>query len=206
MANSETLKGADRPNPLLEMVRQLLFEDGQQFSEHALLKIAVARGLIPEEFGSCSKRLFQAHFVLFNALYHLQQELAAQALYLDIGLVQVSVRRFQPASGARELGSSRDEKLRRYYFDWSHFDQATVASVNEMLDDFWLRMGRQPVVEADRTRALDVMGLADPVSWSAVKQRYRRLAMQHHPDRGGDVDQLKQVNWAMTILEKSIQC
>lgn len=188
------------------MVRQLLYEDGQQFSEHALLKIAVARDLVPEDFGGCPKRLFQAHFALFNALYQLQQELAAQQLYLDIGLVQVSVRALQVGAGAGAVDTGRDHKLREYYLDWRHFDQATVAGVNELLKDFWRRMGQRPVAQAERARALDIMGLSEPLTWAAVKQRYRRLAMQYHPDRGGDAEQLQQVHWAMAVLERAVKC
>lgn len=206
MAYSEPEKNSRRSNPLLDMVRQLLFAAGQQYSEHALLKIAQARGLLPEAFSGCPKQLFQAHFALFNALYQLQGELAAQQLYLDIGLVQVEVHSMQGPACGSALDSGRDNKLREYYSDWSHFDSATVASVNELLDDFWRRVESRPVATADRARALRVMELAEPVSWSAVKKRYRRLAMQHHPDRGGDADALQEVHWAMSVLERALKC
>ncbi|MBU2885054.1 DnaJ domain-containing protein [Gilvimarinus agarilyticus] len=206
MATLLTQNCAHRPNPLLEMLRQLLFESGQQYTEHALLKIAVARGLVPENYGTCPKQLFQAHFALFNGLYRLQEELAGQRLFLDIGLMQVDVRPWQGPSDSTQLDGGREGKLRDYYFDWRHFDEATVASVNELLDDFWQNLGRQPVATAERSRALHIMGLAEPVSWSAIKQRYRRLAMQHHPDRGGDADQLQEVHWAMSVLERVHLC
>lgn len=38
----------------------------------------------------------------------------------------------------------------------------------------------------DRLRALRTLGLASEVDPSVVKQRYRALVRQHHPDRGGD--------------------
>lgn len=195
-----------RPNPLLEMARQLLFAEGQQYSEHALLKIAVARGLVPEDFGSSPKRLFQAHFALLNGLYRLQPELAEQQLYLEIGLAQVRVRPLQGRTDSKAVDCGRDCQLREYYLDWQHFDRATEAGVNELLKDFWQRLGRQPVAKADLARALEVMELTEPVTWAEVKRRYRRLAMRHHPDRGGDEAQLQQVHWAMAILERAVKC
>ncbi|NNG14653.1 MAG: DnaJ domain-containing protein, partial [Gammaproteobacteria bacterium] len=44
--------------------------------------------------------------------------------------------------------------------------------------------------------------LDDPVSDADIKQQYRRLAMQHHPDRGGDDATLQKINAAMNILTR----
>ena len=36
----------------------------------------------------------------------------------------------------------------------------------------------------------------------AVKRRYHALALEHHPDRGGDGDTLREINAAMAVLQK----
>ncbi|MDO3384121.1 DNA-J related domain-containing protein [Gilvimarinus algae] len=191
-------------NPILPVVRELLFEPGQCYSEHALIKILVARGLLPEDFAACPKQLFQAHFALFNALYQLRDELGQEGLALDIGLLEVRVYRVAEAVG-QAMGSGRESKLRAYYLDWQHFEQATDESVGQLLDDFWRTLGQRPVADSDRREALEVMALSEPVSYSELKQRYRRLAMESHPDRGGDTAKLQQINWAMSVLEQSVE-
>lgn len=42
-----------------------------------------------------------------------------------------------------------------------------------------------------------VLGLSGPgVSRDEIEQKHRRLAMEHHPDRGGDVDKMARINRA----------
>ena len=41
-------------------------------------------------------------------------------------------------------------------------------------------------------------------SLDTVKANYRKLAMLHHPDRGGDEELMKRINYVYDILSKSI--
>jgi curved DNA-binding protein CbpA len=36
---------------------------------------------------------------------------------------------------------------------------------------------------------------------ATIKRRYRRLAMRHHPDRGGDGVRLREINAALATLQ-----
>ena len=54
--------------------------------------------------------------------------------------------------------------------------------------------------EDERQAALTVLGLQDPVENTDIKMAYRRLAMAHHPDRGGDEETLKEINLAAKTL------
>jgi len=65
-----------------------------------------------------------------------------------------------------------------------------------MLDNFWIKVAGNE----HRGEALTVMKLSHPTSYPDIKQQYRRLAMQHHPDRGGDPSQFQRLEWAMGIL------
>ncbi|MHB1292692.1 MAG: DnaJ domain-containing protein, partial [Sulfuricella sp.] len=69
--------------------------------------------------------------------------------------------------------------------------------VLEMLDTFWLRFARL----GHRAEALAALGLADPVDYPEIRRRYRELAMEHHPDRGGELEKLQAINAAMELLE-----
>ncbi|GAO35480.1 hypothetical protein SCT_0867 [Sulfuricella sp. T08] len=46
-----------------------------------------------------------------------------------------------------------------------------------------------------------MLRLADPVDDPEIKRRYRELAMEHHPDRGGEMEKLQAINAAKGLLE-----
>lgn len=59
--------------------------------------------------------------------------------------------------------------------------------------------------------AIEVLGADDPLvlfglganaTWADVIKAYRRLAIEHHPDKGGDVATMKKINAAFEVLEK----
>jgi DnaJ-class molecular chaperone len=49
---------------------------------------------------------------------------------------------------------------------------------------------------------LSILDLTHRDSLSEAKQRYRQLAMQHHPDRGGNAALFQEVQWAFSILQR----
>ena len=51
-----------------------------------------------------------------------------------------------------------------------------------------------------REWALTQLGLEDPVDDDTIRTTYRRLAMKHHPDRGGDHDKVQIINEAARVL------
>ena len=48
--------------------------------------------------------------------------------------------------------------------------------------------------------ALEVLGLPPMVSLAEIKERYRQLSRRHHPDGGGDAQQMARINEAYEIL------
>lgn len=46
----------------------------------------------------------------------------------------------------------------------------------------------------------DVLGLTKDASEADIKKAYRKLAMKHHPDKGGDPEQFKKIQGAYDIL------
>ncbi|VAW90351.1 hypothetical protein MNBD_GAMMA17-448 [hydrothermal vent metagenome] len=140
--------------------------------------------------------LFCGHFRLFNALYRLRDKLwAAQSGQLEISPLRIILRDYDPLlNGAHQLGEV--DALRDYYLDSSHLEQTTAEELEQMLDKFWSRLNGSE----KRRQALAVLGLTDPIDAMAIKQHYRRLAMEHHPDRGGDTARLQLINAAMAVL------
>lgn len=59
--------------------------------------------------------------------------------------------------------------------------------------------------EMDPRTALQIFGLADfPKTESELKQLYKKLAMQNHPDRGGSLEKMKDINLANEVLKRNI--
>ncbi len=138
--------------------------------------------------------LFRAHFALFHALYRLRDRLwDERRAQLDISTlcIQLSAYRAQQS----DLPSRRDP-LRDYYLDARHLRNTSADDVEQLLGKFWRRFGA-----GDRREyALNALGLNDPVDDATIKQTWRRLAMQHHPDRGGSAQRLQEINAALTAL------
>jgi DnaJ-domain-containing protein 1 len=83
------------------------------------------------------------------------------------------------------------------YLDYAQVMQTTAQDVTKLLDQFW----KHYLNDDQKLNALSVLGLSEPVDFDQIKKQYRRLAMKHHPDRGGDADQLIAVYQAMQCLE-----
>lgn len=179
-------------NTLLELLGQ--FPDG--ISEYELFNRLSALNYSDyhERARRTSLGLFRAHFALFHALYGLRDRLwDARRAHLDIGATCIRLSTYQSQSS--EL-PSRPDPLRDYYLDARHLQDATAADVEQLLGRFWRRFGAGD----QREQSLRVLGLNDPVDDATIKQTYRRLAMQHHPDRGGNEQRLQEINAAVTSL------
>jgi len=52
----------------------------------------------------------------------------------------------------------------------------------------------------DRLEALRILGLHPDATQDEIKQAFRKLAKQHHPDVGGDKEHFKKINEAYNVL------
>ena len=53
--------------------------------------------------------------------------------------------------------------------------------------------------------AWGILGLRRGASLSDVKAQHRKLAVQHHPDRGGSADKMAEVNQAYEAVQKDLE-
>jgi len=144
--------------------------------------------------------LFCAHFRLFNALYRLREQLWVEQLgVLEISPLLIILRPYHRHQGEQNRLNEVDA-LRDYYLDSAQLEQTTALELEQMLNKFWMRLGGSE----RRRQALEVLGLRDPagavLDVVTIKQQYRRLVMEHHPDRGGDAQQIQLINAAMVVL------
>src|SRR6185437_8165104 len=49
----------------------------------------------------------------------------------------------------------------------------------------------------------EVLGVGKTASADEIKKAFRRAAVQHHPDRGGDETKFKEINEAYEVLKDS---
>jgi mannose-6-phosphate isomerase-like protein (cupin superfamily) len=77
--------------------------------------------------------------------------------------------------------------------------EAWQALEDELLGRFWVRM--QGLEQSHD--ALRVLGLEADAGYEQARARYRKLAMEHHADRGGDTRRLQEINAAMETLVRA---
>ncbi len=210
--NVELRESAAEPiNPLLAAVERQLcaLAVGDSITEFELLQSLQQLGLVAGDYADSNLSLFQTHFLLHNALYqsHRRWQRLGERL-LAISSVRISIlsaceRGSTESEGSTELVASGganaviDTGLRDYYLNWDNLMGESEASVTQLLEGFWRRYWAQD----KRAGALQLLQLPASASMAEIKRQYRRLAMQWHPDRGGDDGRFQQLNEAMQILE-----
>ena len=187
-------------SPALEqLILQALNEHPDGISEYNLIKWIANAGhpqFEPPVLGN-PLTLFQTHFLLFHHLHCLNRRLVdVKQAGIEINPLRICLTSYRDAIG-QQLG--RHDPLRDYYLDWSNFEQTDAQQVSDMLNGFWRRLHG----DEQRRAALAVLELQDPVDFDAIKSQYRRLAMRHHPDKGGDKRRLQTINAAMRLLDKA---
>lgn len=140
--------------------------------------------------------LFQVHFLIFHCLYRLRE----QWLAVGEACLQIDAMKIQrlPYSNRASNELAVKDNVRDYYLNISHLRDTTAEQADELLNQFWQKF----LVAEDKTDALKALALDSEASYQQVKDQYRRLAMENHPDRGGDAKRLAEINNAMDVLKR----
>lgn len=177
----------------------LLKQQAQGISEFDLLRLLQQQqdgdfgpGLFRDDLS-----MYRAHFLLFHALYRLRDYLLEQQLgLLDIHVIEIKLTSWQQAETS---ALSLPDPMREYYLDFSHLEDTTLQDVEALLGDFWARY----MANEKRGQALQELGLDADASSGDIERQYKKLAMQRHPDRGGDAGAFQLLQQAITILRRS---
>ncbi|WP_115718391.1 DNA-J related domain-containing protein [Gallaecimonas mangrovi] len=166
-------------NPLNSDILHFLAEHPEGISEYDLLRgLAEHPFLVSLDCGG-DLGLFRRHFALMNGLYGLRQQLFEEGWSLFISALHI---RLVPSSGSGESQClALDDPLASYYLDWQEFDNTGEDEVKALLNGFWTRFD----AFEHQAQALSDLGLDEDADWRMIKRRYRSLAAQHHPDKGG---------------------
>lgn len=186
-------------NPLLAPIARLLHAHREGLSEYALMKQLEFDGLHLDQDADASPELllFRKHFLIMNALYRLRPVLAGEGFGISISALHIQLHPLDSFQLSTETAIIPDDQpLRDYYLNWSEFEKSSSDYVRALLNGFWQRY----MSSEQRGEALDLLGLKQNASTKQIRIAYRRLAAQHHPDRGGDADQFRRVREAYELL------
>ena len=67
----------------------------------------------------------------------------------------------------------------------------------------YLPDGFVPVAGSHEALMRELDSFKEPVGFEVIKKQHRRLAMRHHPDRGGDKESLQAINVAMETIARA---
>lgn len=94
-------------------------------------------------------------------------------------------------------GLPAPDSMKSYYLDWKNLEEMTEEGLKDLIDGFFRWMGRQKETGA----ALETLGLPPDATPGAVKARWRKLSLEHHPDRGGDPALFQKLSAAWAVLK-----
>ncbi len=185
---------------LADQVHLLLLESPEGCSEYQLIQRLKARHSthIPQLAIDDRLVLFRTHFLLFNALYRLRQQLVQDAQH-QLQISPLHIQLVPLRSGG--AGLCEHDALSSYYLDMDNLRTTTEQDVERLLQSFWTRMQGGD----EKRAALELFELdkaTEPLNLYGIKHRYRQLVSIHHPDRGGSTSRLQSINKAMEILNR----
>lgn len=189
-------------NPLVGPILAILKKSPNGISEFDILK--TLKDLLPafnQLADDNNLQLFRQHFLIMNALYQLQTSLwQDENLVLDITATRITLFSASQVklSDNTHLSDSVDAKLAAYYLDWDEYEKTDADEVSRLLNSFFKGIS---LAGSDRDSALKTLEIdAENPTKTDIKQQYRKLAQQHHPDRGGDQDRFIDLRQAYEYL------
>ncbi|RZQ52950.1 molecular chaperone DnaJ [Pseudoalteromonas phenolica] len=171
--------------PILDEIFSVL-SNGAHFKVHTLAAHLQAVELLQQLDDDPNQDLFKRNFVLMNSLYTLQAELIEDDIYLHIDSMDIYLA---DKGQAPELNTP----LSTYYLDWQNY-QTENEEITSLLDSFWQRY-TQSIHRPQHTLSkahFDELclqwQLKKPLEEKTIRRRWRKLAIQYHPDKGNNDD------------------
>ncbi|MGF1806282.1 DnaJ domain-containing protein, partial [Aliivibrio sifiae] len=162
----------------------------------------IEKGLLTPLDESPDKDLFKRNFLIMNALYQLQTELYPEQ-WLQVEAMNIHLFPERSSSYSDHVIDTA-HPLREYYLEWTNY-QVEEDEVRRLLNEFWSNyrryLGGSTISSMDRIQALKLFGLSESATGKEIRKQWRKLAMQHHPDReSGDADKFRVMCEAWNLL------
>ncbi|MFT6733794.1 MAG: hypothetical protein ACJAS9_001988 [Polaribacter sp.] len=158
-----------------------------------------------------SPSLFKKHFFLFHHLYLLSEVLLPSGRLLEISALSIKLIVSEQSSVHPEKKTKKKQlsescavtdsvsiELKTFYLEKNNL-YLPDKEVQELLELFW----KKYLSLDKKTDAIKCLGLQDlnNLSRSQIKRRYNQLAIQFHPDKGGDNIKFMQIKEAYEQLK-----
>jgi hypothetical protein len=154
-----------------------------------------------------SLMMFQTHFVLFHCLYQLRNRWREQRIgELVIGLTRITLNPILESA----INIQTEDPLANYYLDWSNLGCSDKNEVETLLDSFWKKMAgaelNANMSSSELERVCIVMKIEslEGITLLELKQQYRKLQHENHPDKGGKIEVSQSILQAYSQLRKYI--
>ncbi|OEF11006.1 DNA-J related domain-containing protein [Aliivibrio logei] len=189
-------------NPLVWPLFEVLQELNQAWKVHTLSAYLIEKGLLKQLDESVDKDLFKRNFLIMNALYQLQIELYPEQ-WLQVEAMNIQLfSELETKNNQQTIDTAHP--LREYYLDWINY-QVEEGEVQRLLNEFWNNyrryLGGTNASSMDRIQALKRFGLSESATEKEIRKQWRKLAMQHHPDReSGNAEQFRVMCEAWNVL------
>jgi len=176
-------------------ITDFIFANEGVTQEYPLLKHLEKE--VPQFFAElgASPSLYQKHFLLFYRLYQLAESLKDKKLTLQISPLEIRI--FSKVT-VESSALSETDALQEFYSNYDNLflSDEEVASMQKRFWEKYLALDQK--AEALAILELD---LNQEVTLAVVKKQYKRLAKQHHPDKGGDALHFKKLRAAFEQLK-----
>lgn len=103
-----------------------------------------------------------------------------------------------------EDAASRINEANRIYQEQERLQQEELARIKR-IHEAMLKDLKKKFIPQKVTEALRILGLPEDASFEKIRQQYRKLAKQYHPDAGGKHEQFIKVNKAYTCVIEWIE-
>lgn len=191
---------------LISCVSKILLDTPEGLSEYQLIQKLqqTPYSVFKREALSQNLELFQTHFLVYHSLFKLQQRLIeSETGWLTISALKIVLN---PLHQSVSSYLAVCEAEREYYLDLNHLTETKEQDVQALLASFWAKMEQQITLDKQSiVDALDTLGLSQPTTRKDIKNMYRIKMHKHHPDKGGDKEQSRQIQAAYELLTKAEQ-
>ncbi len=198
-------------NPLILAVLSILKNSDEPIGLYELMQELEAQGYVLVENAeqlSYEMQIFRKNFVVMNALYQIQHDIAKSGYYLYISSLKIVICAIDSEEALTLMGVAEDieadQKLADYYLDWDHYFSTGQTDVEALFDNFWKHFDdytSRKKSDEGRLDALTTLELESDASWKDVQQSFRKKAAINHPDRGGDSKKFIEIREAYQLLK-----
>ncbi|MGS0536911.1 DNA-J related domain-containing protein [Pseudoalteromonas sp. SaAl2] len=174
-------------NPLIDVIFELILTK-RVWKVHTLALELTNNGTMATLDEDPHRDLFKRNFLIMNALFQLQKQLAPTQ-YLQIASLHIELCEVSQSNPLSQV-----DPLRDYYLNWQNYD-TSITEIEALLDGFWQgfdtkKDNKQQLEPHTRSALLKQWQLAEDATLKMIQKRWRQLAFLYHPDKSAEDEEI----------------